>query len=238
MPVKNVSYYFNQQRMKKIVTVIIGALLCFTGIAQSSSSIKFSKDSSLRALIHADSLKIEKQYAEIERWDKIKASAIYPVFNAGEFSGVVPVKDPTEIPDPSITYKLLFELTDNNADSVISEANYGLVEVARIINLHVASGIPLNKILPVIVVHAGALNAFCTSTRYKEKFKADNPNLKLIADLKNIGAHFIACGHAMAFKKFTKEEMLPDVKISLTAQTVLSGYQLKGYVLYNLSERK
>ncbi|MEO6357592.1 MAG: DsrE family protein, partial [Ferruginibacter sp.] len=94
------------------------------------------------------------------------------------------------------------------------------------------------KILPVIVVHAGALNAFCTNDRYKEKYKTDNPNLKLISELKNFGARFIACGQAMAFKKFTKEDMLPEVKISLTAQTVLSGYQLKGYVLYSLSERK
>jgi intracellular sulfur oxidation DsrE/DsrF family protein len=129
-------------------------------------------------------------------------------------------------------------LTDNNADSVIKEANYGLVEVARIINLHAASGIPVGKILPVIVVHAGALNAFCTNDRYKEKYKTDNPNLKLISELKNFGARFIACGQAMAFKKFTKEDMLPEVKISLTAQTVLSGYQLKGYVLYNLTEKK
>ncbi|MDN3655911.1 DsrE family protein [Ferruginibacter paludis] len=224
--------------MKKIIATITGAVLCFTGMAQTPPSIQFSKDSSLRALLHADSLKIEKQYAEIERWDKLRASAVYPVFNAGEFSGVVPVKDPAEIPDPTITYKLLFELTDNNADSVIKEANYGLVEVARIINLHVASGIPIAKILPVIVVHAGALNAFCTSERYKEKYKTGNPNLKLISELKNIGARFIACGQAMAFKKFAKEDMLPEVKISLTAQTVLSGYQLKGYVLYNLSERK
>jgi intracellular sulfur oxidation DsrE/DsrF family protein len=224
--------------MKKIITTIIGAVLCFTGMAQTTASTKFLKDSSLRSLMHADSLKIEKQYAEIERWDKLRASAVYPVFNAGEFSGVVPVKDPTEIPDPTITYKLLFELTDNNADSVIKEANYGLVEVSRIINLHAASGIPVGKILPVIVVHAGALNAFCTNDRYKEKYKTDNPNLKLISELKNFGARFIACGQAMAFKKFTREDMLPEVKISLTAQTVLSGYQLKGYVLYSLSERK
>lgn len=224
--------------MKKILPAIIAVVVCFTGLAQTSSSIKFSKDSSLRALMHADSLKIEKQYGEIERWDKLKASEVFPVFNAGESSGVLPVKDPTEIPDPTITYKLLFELTYNNVDSIIKEANYGLVEVARIINLHVASGIPIGKILPVIVVHAGALNAFCTNEHYKEKYKTDNPNLKLINELKNFGALFIACGQAMAFKKITKEELLPEVKISLTAQTVLSAYQLKGYVHYDLSEKK
>jgi intracellular sulfur oxidation DsrE/DsrF family protein len=223
--------------MKKTVITLISAVLSFTGIAQTASSIKLSKDSSLRALIHADSLKIEKQYAEIERWDKLKASAVYPVFNAGELSGVVPVKDPTEIPDPNITYKLLFELTDNNPDSLIKEMNSGLVEVSRIINLHVASGIALNKIVPVIVVHGGALNAFCTSDHYKGKYKVDNPNMKLINELKNMGTRFIACGQAMAFRKVNKDDLLPEVKISLTAQTVLSNYQLKGYVHYDITEK-
>ncbi len=82
------------------------------------------------------------------------------------------------------------------------------------------------------------MNAFCTNVHYKEKYKLDNPKLKLIGDLKNTGTRFITCGQAMAFKKINKEDLLPYVKISLTAQTVLSGYQLKGYVHYDLSERQ
>lgn len=39
----------------------------------------------------------------------------------------------------------------------------------------------------------------------------------------------------MAFRK-NKEDLPPEVKISLTAKTVLSGYQLKGYVDYDISE--
>jgi intracellular sulfur oxidation DsrE/DsrF family protein len=225
--------------MKKIFQVIFILLLSITGFSQmkpTESLMKVQKDSSLRAAFHADSLKIEKQYAEKERWEKIKASSIFPAINAGEYSGVVPVKDPTEVPDPTIDYKLLFELTFNNPDSVAKDINYGLVEVARVINLHVASGIPLNKILPVIVVHGGALNAFCTNNYYKEHYKLDNPNLKLIDDLKNIDARFIACGQAMTFHKINKEDLLADIKVSLTAQTVLSSYQLKGYVWYDLGE--
>lgn len=60
----------------------------------------------------------------------------------------------------------------------------------------------------------------------------DNPNIKLINDLTNIGAKFISCGQAMAFFDIKKEDLLPMVKVSLTAQTVLSFYQLKGYIKY------
>lgn len=141
--------------MRKIIVTIVAAIICIAGFAQKTDSLKIKKDSSLRVMMHRDSVKIEKEYAEMERWEKLKASSLLPVFSAGDFSGVVPVKYPTEMPDPKAEYKLLFEFTDNNPDSVIKEMNDGLVEVARTINLHVASGVPVNKIIPVIVVYAG-----------------------------------------------------------------------------------
>ena len=61
---------------------------------------------------------------------------------------------------------------------------------------------------------------------YKEHFKVDNPNIKIINDLKNIGAKFIACGQAMAFFNIKKEDLLPQIKVSLTAQTVLTRHGL------------
>ena len=85
------------------------------------------------------------------------------------------------------------------------------------------------------MVHGGALNAISSNAHYKERYKTDNPNLQLIKDLEqHFGARLIACGQAMAFLKFKKEDLLPEVKISLTAQTVLSSYQLKGFVRYDL----
>jgi intracellular sulfur oxidation DsrE/DsrF family protein len=235
--------------MRIIMLLALSWLLCLNGFSQkynidsSMAAMKFQKDSTLKALkwqrdstyhaqLHADSVKTDKEFAEGEKWEKLKAVAIYPAIKGSENSGVIPVKDPTEIPDPNIEYKLLFELTSNNPDSIAKEINGGLAEVARVINLHVASGVPVKKIIPVIVVHAGALHAFTTNVHYKEKYKLDNPNLKLINDLKDLGAKFIACGQAMAFLDIKKEDLLPVMKVSITAQTVLSHYQLKGYVLY------
>jgi intracellular sulfur oxidation DsrE/DsrF family protein len=188
------------------------------------------KDSSYLAMFKSDSAKLEKDFIDKAKWEKIEAKTIYPLLKGSKNSGVIPVKDPTEIPDPNIEYKILFEVTGNNPDSAAKEINYGLDEVARVINLHIASGIPLKKITPVIVVHAAALNALKCNDAYQTKYKIDNPNIKLINDLKKIGAKFIACGQAMEFFEVKKEELLPDIKISLTAQTILTAYQLKGYV--------
>lgn len=235
--------------MRKLYLLIVLCISFINVFSQSYNSdsslhvLKFQKDSTLKALriqrdsafrasMHFDSVRINKEFTEKEKWEKVKGLAVYPLINAGDMSGVIPVKDPNEIPDPAIEYKLLFELTRNNPDSTAKEVNGGLAEIARVINLHVASGIPVKKIIPVIVVHAAALKAISNNEYYKEQYKIDNPNLKLINDLKNLGAKFIACGQAMTFFDVKKEDLLPGVKVSLTAQTVLSAYQLKGYVLF------
>lgn len=225
--------------MRKISLLLIACMAFLFAVAQTThtDSLRNAKrDSTLRALIHADSMKIEKEYAEKEKWDKLLDRALYPLIKEAKMGGVMPVKDPTEIPDPSIDYKLLFELTFDNPDSTKGEVDGGLSEVARVINLHVASGIPAKKIIPVIVVHGSALTAISNNAYYQKNFKKDNPNLKLIDELKNVGAKFIACGQAMTFFDFTKEDLLPLVKVSLTAQTVLTAYQLKGYVLNTITK--
>jgi intracellular sulfur oxidation DsrE/DsrF family protein len=172
--------------------------------------------------------------AESLKMEKLFAVAQYPYIRGSKWSGVIPVADPTEIPDPKQDYKLLFELTGKNPDSLSKEINKGLDEVARVLNLHFASGIPANKIIPVIVVHGPGLEALMKNKTYQLKHSVDNPNMKLIQDLENAGSKFIACGQAMAFFEVKREELLPEIKISLTAQTVLSNYQMQGFVLYRI----
>jgi len=227
--------------MKVILSLILALGLQFMFVSaqvKNTDSLRNArKDSTLRAKIHDDSVSVEKQFAEEEKWDKIFEKALYPLIKESKNSGVLPVSNPTEVPDPNMDYKLLFELVEANPDSVKSEINFGLAEVARIMNLHVAAGIPAKRIIPVIVVHGPALWAIATNEYFKEKKKIDNPNLKIIAELEKAGAKIIACGQAMQFFEFKREEILPEVKISITAQTVLSSYQLKGYVLYSMSSK-
>ncbi|MEP7252026.1 MAG: DsrE family protein [Ginsengibacter sp.] len=200
----------------------------------SKDSSLHAKDSTYRAMFKTDSIKIEKEFADKAKWESLEARAIYPVLKGGKYSGVIPVDNPTEIPDPKMDYKILFELVNATPDSIIKENNPGLDEIARVINLHAASGIPVKKIIPVVVVHAGALFSLMTNEAYQKKYKTDNPNLEILGDMTKMGIKFIACGQAMNFVGVTKEQLLPFVKISLTAQTVISGYQLKGYVLHSL----
>lgn len=187
-------------RKHLFIFLLVSISFLFTkGQAAMSDSLRLKKDSTLHAMMHEDSAKVEKEYAEKAKWEEIYKRAEYPLLKGGKNSGIIPVKDPAEIPDPNMDYKILFEVTANNPDSALKEINFGLDEVARVINLHYASGVPVKRIMPVIVVHAAALNALKTNEAYQKKYKTDNPSLKLISDLEKIGAKFIACGQAMEF---------------------------------------
>ncbi|MEO9020505.1 MAG: DsrE family protein [Ginsengibacter sp.] len=223
--------------MKKLLFVAISCAAWIVCLSQSANiNLLAARDSTLRAIIHADSVKTEKQFEQKARWAKLISEEKFPAVNAGAHSGVFPVKNITEIPDPSMQYKLLFEIHDENPDSALNEFDYNLVEVSRIINLHVASGIPLKNISVVVVAHGPVLNSLSTNQSYQKRFKMDNPNLELIKNLEKLGVRFVVCGQAMDFGNFTKEDMLPEMKISLTAQTALTGYQLKGYVLKTIKD--
>lgn len=225
--------------MNKLLSILFLLFFSYAVSAQTKfneEKWRAQKDSSLKAKFRTDSLEIDKQFEEQKEFEMLAEKVTYPLLKHGMFSGVIPVDNVTEKPDPKQDYKLLFEVVANNKDSLLKELNNSLVEVERIINLHVASGIPKEKIMPVIVVHGGALYAFTKNDYYKSKFKVDNPNRVMIDDLEKIGTKIIVCGQAMNFIGIPFADLRPEIKVSLTAQTVLSAYQLKGYVLYKIDD--
>lgn len=214
------------------VLILSFSFVFVNGQTIMSDSLRLLKDSRLKALIHKDSLKVEKDFEMQAKTDNLFKNFAYPLLKGGKFSGVLPVKNPTEIPDAKIDYKLLFELTQNNSDSTKKDVIPALDEVSRVINLHYASGVPVKKIIPVLIIHAAAELAFLNNDAFQKRYKMDNPNIKLIHDLETIaGAKFIVCGQSMQLFGIQPEEFLPSIKVSLTAKTVITSYQLKGFVL-------
>lgn len=171
-----------------------------------------------------------------------KYRSTFPAIKGAKWAGVVPVQPIDEKPDPNVQYKLLFELTGfalkGQDSSAKTEINLGLSEIARQINLHEANGIPRKNIHIVIVAHATALYCFLKNEKYKKKYGVDNPNISLIKELQAYGVKMLVCGQAMTFLNLEMEDLVPGLKQALTAQTVISSYQLKGYVYYDMSLRE
>ncbi|MEO6252476.1 MAG: DsrE family protein [Ferruginibacter sp.] len=164
----------------------------------------------------------------------------FPAIKGNNWGGVFPVEGIDEIPDPKQQYKLLMELTSfgmkEQPDSIASkDINLALRDISRTINLHVGAGISKEKIDVVLAVHAKALHVFLNNEKYKKKYGVDNPNLPLIKELQDFGVKITLCGQAMHFLGLPREQFIPGVKVSLTAQTVISSYQLKGYVFSDLT---
>lgn len=172
-----------------------------------------------------------------------KYKTSFPAIKGNSWGGVIPVQGIDEIPDPKMQYKFIMELTSfgmpKQEDSVASkEINLALRDVSRTINLHVGAGIPKEKIDVVLAVHATALKAFLTNEKYKKKYGIDNPNIPLLKELQDFGVKITLCGQAMHYQNLPRENFIPGVKVALTSQTVISSYQLKGYVFSDLSLRE
>jgi intracellular sulfur oxidation DsrE/DsrF family protein len=208
--------------MRRLALLIVCPFLFCIASAQPAAEVQLTKDTLTKA--QKDSIRMEN----------LLAKAKHPWIKNAKWTGVLPVDNPTEIPDPNQSYNLLIELVSGIKDSAASkDVLGGIAEIGRLMNLHVASGIPKKNITVVAVVHGGALKGLLTNEQYKKLWGTDNPNLSLLKELMDNGVKFIACGQAMNFQDLRRDQLLPEVKISVTAQTVLSNYQLKGYVLYS-----
>jgi intracellular sulfur oxidation DsrE/DsrF family protein len=164
------------------------------------------------------------------------AKAIYPLIKSSKWSGVIPVANVDEKPDVSQQYKLLMEVTTGIKDTVeAKEINAAFAEVGRLLNIHIAAGIPKKNMNIIVVAHGGILKSFYNNAVYKEKYKVDNPNLALLNELRAAGVKFIVCGQAMSFLNIDRSQLLPWVNVALSAQTVLTNYGLKGYYLKNIN---
>jgi intracellular sulfur oxidation DsrE/DsrF family protein len=197
-------------------------IFCF---ASAIASIAQSKDSA--TLARRDSL----------RMAKMLENAIYPIIKGAPMAGAIPIKNPEELIDPNMQYKLLMNFTQAaTTPAKAKEINGALAEVGRIMNLHIAAGVPVKNLTVMLIAHGSALFSLLDNAHYQKKFKRDNPNIALVKELQAAGVQFAACGQAMKFLDIEKETLLPGIKLAYSAKTVISTYSLKGYILTDVND--
>jgi intracellular sulfur oxidation DsrE/DsrF family protein len=171
-------------------------------------------------------------------WNK---SVSFPMIK-NRSSMVVDVPEVDYKPDPSLVYQIIVDFTafnklkpeeKENYEIKPEEENWGLGQLGRQINLHVAAGIPIENIKLVAAVHGASSRSFMTNEAYQKMYKMDNPNLALIQELHGAGVEFKICGQSLG--PIEKKDLLPITQVTLTAQTTLSEFQMKGYGLKLLS---
>ena len=132
-------------------------------------------------------------------------------------------------------FKVVFDVSKETAPG---ELNRTFVSAARFINMHTAAGVKEKNIHLAIVVHGKAGRDLTRTTYYETHQELEdgetpiaNANADLIKVLQAHGVKIYLCGQSAAWYDIKNEDLLPGVKMALSAMTAHALLQQKGYTL-------
>ncbi|UTW53990.1 DsrE family protein [Kordiimonas sp. SCSIO 12610] len=144
-----------------------------------------------------------------------------------DYGPVARVKGAMAIPDGT-KFKVSFDLT-KQADA--GTINRKLESVARFLNMHVANGVPAKDIELALVVHGSAVFDFVNDEKYGDKNGQSNSNKSLISELQKHNVKIYICGQSATYQGVNVDDLLPDVKMSLSAMTAHALLQQMGFTI-------
>ncbi len=135
----------------------------------------------------------------------------------------------SDLPLPAgLDYKVAFDVDRGAA----GKRSTGLDAAARLINMLAANGVPKSKIHPAVVIHGSALYDVVKDARYgQEHAGAANPSTELVRQLIANGVPIYVCGQTAAWSNVSKTDLLPGVKMALSAMNAHAILDSRGYSL-------
>lgn len=135
----------------------------------------------------------------------------------------------SDLPAPAnIDYKVAFDIGLGAPGSRSKK----LDAVARLMNMLAASGVPASRIHPAVVVHNEGLWDVVSDDRYGRQFGGvANPNAELVRLLIAKGVPIYVCGQSAAWSDVSKGDLIPGVKIALSAMDAHAILSRQGYSL-------
>jgi intracellular sulfur oxidation DsrE/DsrF family protein len=167
-----------------------------------------------------------------ELFKKMESKMIFPFIKGSPLCGVIPIDQITNKPNPNKEVKLIFDFTKASTPGKQAESiNAGLEEIARVMNLHVAAGVPKEKLKTIIVFHSGAIFSAMNDSYYLDNYKASNPNADILSQLKSAKTEMIICGQSLALREIAQSNLFDYIQVAFSAKTTLTKYIQEGYVL-------
>jgi intracellular sulfur oxidation DsrE/DsrF family protein len=134
-----------------------------------------------------------------------------------------------ELPDPSVTYKVVFDIA--KAAPKIDDVNPALNMVVRYLNTLAKNGVPADHRKIAVVFHQGATEVVVNNEAFRARNQGhDNPNVALIQSMKKAGVDFRVCGQAVLGRKIDPKTILPEIELDLWALTTIVNLETRGYV--------
>ncbi|MCV6629779.1 MAG: DsrE family protein [Flavobacteriaceae bacterium] len=129
--------------------------------------------------------------------------------------------------DTGQSYKLVLEVGRGFEDK--AKTNKLFETAARFLNMHARNGFSPNQLKVALVIHGTATKDVLQNQYYKELFGVNNPNAGLFEALDKVGVDIYLCGQSSISRGVPKEKALPQVKMALSAMSVLIQLQNEGY---------
>ncbi len=153
--------------------------------------------------------------------------AFHPGPAIPDFGAVASVESDQPAPK-NARYKIRFDVSEAARPG---ELNRNLASAARFINMSAENGIPLDRVRLAIVVHGGATKDLTVDARYRAEGGPANANAPLIAALIEKDVEIFLCGQSAAAYRIAKSDLLPGVKMSLSAMHAHAILDAEGYTL-------
>ncbi len=109
--------------------------------------------------------------------------------------------------------------------------NRSVESAARFINMHVAAGVKPEHIDLALVIHGGAVKDMTVDAFSEHSKTGKNTNADLIRILQENGVKFYVCGQSAAYHGVKHTDLLPGVKMALSAMSAHALLQQQGYTL-------
>lgn len=140
----------------------------------------------------------------------------------------IKVDDPTFVVPAGHVFKAVFEINAGGGDTV--KVNEQLNTVARYINLHARHGVPAAQVKAAAVIHGSGWPALLSDAAFAARFGGKpNPSRKLVEELLQQGAQLVLCGQTAGARGIRRDELLPGVKVAISAMTAMQYFQSEGY---------
>ncbi len=145
-----------------------------------------------------------------------------------DYGNVYPLEK-VVMPDTGAIYKIVIDLktSQQNPDRI----NHGLLNVARLINLHGVGGVPLDNLNVAVAIHGGATSVCLSDEAYNDRYSVNNPNLKLLEQLRKIGVEVFVCGQSLMGRDIERDEVNDKVDVALSMLTLATQKMNEGYSL-------
>lgn len=141
---------------------------------------------------------------------------------------IAPVESDVPIPAGTV-FRIAFDVSAKNTPGSLSRQ---IETAARALNMHVANGVPQKDVHIVLIFHGPAVLDVLGASAYAARNEGKaNASADAVTRLIGQGVEFIVCGQSAASLGVTRADLLPGVKLALSAITAHALYQQRGYTL-------